>query len=437
MTTFFVVWIGQLFSLIGSELTGFTLGVWVYQQNNSATQFALISLCTLLPSILLSPIAGIIIDRWDRRLVMLISDIGAGLTTLSIALLFATNQLSLVHIYALTAIASIFNGFQNPAFIAASSLFLSKDELSKGSGLISMSEAISRLVAPALGGVLLSLIELQGVMVLDFMTFFFAVGTLLIVRFPAVPLDTATNHNADSFWLEATTAWRFLKQHPGLLALLSFFCVKNVFQGIILVLITPLALSFSTPKVLGMVLSMGGVGMIVGSGLLTLTNDQQRRTHLILTFTILMGLSIFSAGFRVSVPLFTLATFLYSLGLPLIHGSGQIIFQLKTPPQIQGRVFSFNNAVAGLAIPLGYLLGGPLSDYVFEPLMAPDGLFANTLGIIIGVGPGRGIGLMFIVLGCLHCLLVFAVSRYLPFIEVETLLPDQIEKKVSQEVVQA
>ncbi len=436
MATFLIVWIGQLLSLIGSELTGFTLGVWVYQQNNSATQFALISICTLLPSILLSPMAGVLIDRWDRRLVMLMSDIGAGLTTLTIAILLATNQLSIVHIYALMAIASVFNGFQHPAFVAASSLLLPKHQLARGSGLISMSEAISRLVAPVLGGVLLFLIDLKGVMMVDFTTFLFAVVTLLVVRFPAVPTSNVTDQDKDSFWVEATTAWRFLRQHPGLMALLSFFCVKNVFQGTILVLITPLALSFSTPKVLGMVLSMGGVGMILGSSLLTLTNDRQRRTHLIFTFTTLLGMSVFVAGFRVSVPLFTVATFLYSVGLPLIHGSGQVIFQLKTPPQIQGRVFSFNNAVAGLAIPLGYLLGGPLSDYVFEPLMVSDGLFASTVGAIIGVGPGRGIGLMFMLLGCLHVLLALIASRYIPLVKVETLLPDQLENIIPQEIVQ-
>lgn len=435
MATFLIVWIGQLLSLIGSELTGFTLGVWVYQQNNSATQFALISICTLLPSILLSPIAGVLIDRWDRRLVMLMSDIGAGVTTLIIALLLVTNHLSIFHIYILTAISSVFNGFQHPAFVAASSLLLPKHKLAQGNGLISMSEAISRLVAPALGGVLLSLIDLKGVMMVDFTTFLMAVATLLMVRFPGVPKDLDTEAE-DSFWVEVTSAVRFLRQHPGLMALLSFFCIKNVFQGIILVLMTPLALSFSTPRMLGIVLSMGGVGMILGSGLLTLTNDRQRRTHLIFTFTGLLGIAIFAAGFRVSVPLFIVATFLYSLGLPLIHGSGQVIFQLKTPPQIQGRVFSFNNAVAGLAIPLGYLVGGPLSDYVFEPLMTADGALAGSIGAMIGVGPGRGIGLMFMVLGLLHGLLALIASRYSPLVKVETLLPDQLENKIPQEIIQ-
>lgn len=437
MATFLIVWIGQLLSLIGSELTGFTLGVWVYQQNNSATQFALISICTLLPSILLSPIAGVLIDRWDRRLVMLMSDIGAGGITLTIATLLVTNHLSIFQIYILTAISSVFNGFQYPAFVAASSLLLPKQKLAQGTGLISMSESISRLVAPALGGVLLSLIDLKGVMMVDFTTFLVAVATLLVVRFPRIPKDLETEAEAeDSFWVEVTTAVRFLRRHPGLMALLSFFCVKNVFQGIILVLMTPLALSFSTPRMLGIVLSMGGVGMILGSGLLTLTNDRQRRTHLIFTFTALLGMAVFAAGFRVSVPLFTVATFLYSLGLPLIHGSGQVIFQLKTPPKIQGRVFSFNNAVAGLAIPLGYLVGGPLSDYVFEPLMATDGVLASTVGAVIGVGPGRGIGLIFMVLGGLHGLLALVASRYSPLVKVETLLPDQLDNTVSQKTVQ-
>ena len=430
MKTFMIVWIGQSLSLIGSELTGFALGIWVYQQNGSATEFAIISLCTLLPTVLISPISGVFLDRWNRRHVMILSDIGAGVSTLSIALLLFTGHLSVTHIYGLTAIASIFGGFQKPALVATSSLLLPKDKLIQGSGLMSMSIGLASLIAPVLGGVLLSLIQLQGIMAIDFVTFLVGVVTLGIVRFPPVPRqplnsELAGNETAwETFWAELTCAWIFLRQRPGLLGLLGFFCGKNILQGMILVLMTPLALSFTTPKVLGIVLSIGGIGMIVGSSLLPLVGRQKRRTSLIFVFTLLLGLSIFSAGLRVSVPLFAIATFLYSLALPFIHGPGQVIFQLKTPADLQGRVFSFNEAVSGLAVPCGYIIAGPLSDHIFEPLMAVGGPLSGVMGPLIGVGPGRGIGLLFMVIGILHGLLSWVSYRYRPLRYVERLIPD-------------
>jgi len=291
-----------------------------------------------------------------------------------------------------------------------------------------MSVGLATLIAPALGGILLAGIQLQGVMLIDFVTFSSAVVTLAIVRFPPVPSQSLAANAAEkvTFWQELTCAWDFLRQHPGLLGLLSFFCGKNILQGMVLVLMTPLALSFTTPKVLGIVLSMGGVGMIVGSGLLTFIDEKKRRTSLIFVFTLLLGGSIFAAGLRVSVPLFAIATFLYSLGIPFIHGPGQVIFQLKTPPGIQGRVFSFNDAVTGLAMPCGYIIAGPLADHVFEPLMAVNGPLSRSIGPLIGIGPGRGIGLLFLVIGCLHVVLSFAAYRARSLRYVEDLIPDAL-----------
>ena len=182
--TFLTVWLGQSVSLIGSGLTSFALGVWVFERSGSITQFALIGLFAVLPRVLLSPLAGIIVDRWDRRRAMILSDAGAGLCTLSVVLLMTAGRLEVWHIFLLTAASSAFSALQWPAYMAAITLLMPKQHLGRANGLVQLGRALSEILAPALAGILMSVIGLQGVILIDFATFGFAVLTLLPVRFP-------------------------------------------------------------------------------------------------------------------------------------------------------------------------------------------------------------------------------------------------------------
>jgi MFS family permease len=149
MRTFVLVWVGQLISLLGTHLTGFALGVWVFQRTGSVTQFALISVCTTLPGIIISPLAGALVDRWERRWAMILSDSGAGLSTLVIALLLLSNHLEIWHIYIATAVGSIFNAFQWPAYTAAITLLVPKRHLGRASGMTQLGEAVALIAAAA------------------------------------------------------------------------------------------------------------------------------------------------------------------------------------------------------------------------------------------------------------------------------------------------
>lgn len=184
MKTFLFIWFGQLISLIGSQLTSFALGIWVYQNTGSVTQLALISFFTVLPGLAISPIAGALVDRWDSRWMMIISDSIAGLSTLSIALLLVIGQLQIWHIYLAATINSVSSAFQWPAYVAATALLVPKKHLSRANGMTKLSEALARLLSPICGGFLVILIQLQGVILLDLATFLLALTTLLIVKFP-------------------------------------------------------------------------------------------------------------------------------------------------------------------------------------------------------------------------------------------------------------
>ncbi|HEY75568.1 MAG TPA: MFS transporter [Thermoflexia bacterium] len=424
--TFLVIWAGQLVSLVGSGLTGFALGVWVYQRTGSVTQFALISLSTALPGILFSPIAGALVDRWDRRWAMILSDVGAGLCTLAMAVLLLLNRLQVWHIYIAMAVSSAFSAFQWPAYSATTTLLVPQKHLGRASGMVQLGQALAQIVSPTLAGVLMGIIRIQGVILIDFATFLFAVFTLAMVRIPRPPTTEEGKAGEGSLLREAAYGWTYIRARPGLLGLLFFFAAANFVVGIVGVLFTPLVLSFTTTAVLGLLLSVGGGGFLTGSLAMSIWGGPKRRVYGVLGFNLLLGTVLFAAGFPPRAWILGVAAFLAYFSLPMINGCSQAIWQGKVAPDVQGRVFAVRRMVAWASLPLAYLAAGPLADRVFEPLMAEGGLLAGSVGRVIGVGVGRGIGLLYILLGGLLLLTTAVAYLYPRLREVERELPDVV-----------
>jgi MFS transporter, DHA3 family, macrolide efflux protein len=428
MKVFYLVWFGQMISMIGSSLTGFALGIWVYQQTHSITQFSLVSLSLVLPIILVSPIAGALVDRWNRRWVMILSDSGSGLSTLMIAILLATNHLEIWHIYLATALSSTCSAFQWPAYKASITMLVSQQHLGRANGMVQLGQALGQLIAPVLGGVLLVFIQLRGIVLVDFCTFLFALIPLLIVRFPN-PKDTVSEDSEKKPLLRSIVdGWQYISDRSGLRGLLIFFAVSSFIEGIVEALFTPLVLSFASEIELGTILSIGGMGMLIGSLVVSTWGGSQRHILNVLGFTLLGGLSIVAAGMRTSVGLVAVAAFLFFFGLPISNSSSQVIFQKKVSPHIQGRVFALTGTIATSSLPLAYLVAAPLAEKIFEPLMSSNGLLSGSFGQMIGVGSGRGIGLLFIILGILTILITIAAYQYPRLRFVDDELPDAIHK---------
>ena len=251
MRTFFVIWSGQLVSTIGSGLTGFALGVWIYQETGSVTMFALNMLAVAVPNLVVSPFAGALVDRWDRRWVMIMSDTGAGLATLSIAVLYMTDNLEVWNIILATAFNSAFSTFQWPAYSAVTTLLVPKEQLGRAGGMVQIGEAISQLLAPAAGGALFVTIGLGGVIAIDFVTYLFAVLTLLFVRVPSPERSEAGKEGQGSIWKEALYGWTYISARAGLLGLLLVFAAFNFVSGLIYPLIMPMILDMTSADVLG------------------------------------------------------------------------------------------------------------------------------------------------------------------------------------------
>ena len=425
MSIFVLVWLGQLVSLLGSNLTNFALDVWVYQQNGSVTQLSFLILFTTLPNVIISPLAGALVDRWDRRWVMIISDSGAAFITMTIAILLATGKIEIWHIYLASALIASLSAFQWPAYNAATTLLVPKKHLGRASGMTQLAQAVGQLISPILGGVLLGFIQLSGIFVLDLSSFLFALTTLILVRFPHQKVTQNQENNKTSLLTQALYSFHYLRTHSGLMALLLFIASSNFLVGILHVLTYPLILSFASPAQLGMIMSFGGVGMVTGSLFMsTWGSGRQNYINILLCFMLLNGFSLMVAGLYPSTLLFAVFAFLFFLGLPFINSSALVIFQKKVPPDLQGRVFSLVGAISSSCLPIAYLISGPMADKIFEPLMAVNGPLAGTIGQLIGTGPGRGIGLMFIVLGILTMLMTIIAYQYPPLRLVEHELPD-------------
>lgn len=423
------IWAGQLVSLIGSGLTSFALGVWAYQRSGSVTQFALIIFFAGLPGILLAPLAGTLVDRWDRKWVMLASDTASGVITLVIAGLLWQDSLAIWHIYIAAALNSMFKTFQWPAYIAATTLMVPKKHYARVGGMMQFGQAASEIVAPLLAGLLMVTIDIQGVLVADFATFLFAVGVLALVKVPK-PERSAEGEAASKlpFKKQLTFGFSYIAKRQGLMALLLFFAMINFVVSIATVLLTPMILSFTDEAVLGTVLSVSSAGMLVGSIVMMVTGGPKRRIYGILGFGLVLGVAVFFAGLRPYAPLITGAVFLMMFGVPIINGCSQAIWQSKVEPDIQGRVFAVRRMVAQFTVPIADLSAGPLADFLFEPAMARGGPLAPTLGPLLGgAGDGRGIGLLFVTIALFPILVSIAGWLYRPLRNVETDLPDAVE----------
>lgn len=402
MLTFLVIWAGQVVSLFGTSLTSFALGVWVYEQTGMATKFALMGLFSSLPAILFSPVAGALVDRWDRRWAMILSDSGSALVTLVLAALLFSHRLELGYLYAALVVSSLFTSFQWPAWSATTALLVPKHQLGRASGLEQSGQAVSQILAPMAGGFLLVAIHIQGVMLIDVATYLAALLTLLWARVPR-PAGSGepASEKPPKLSEQVRAGWRFIADRPGLRALLLYLAMINLVAGFNMALATPLVLSIASPAALGIVLAVASAGLLLGGLVMSAHGGPRRRMAGVIGFGLVYSLGFLMTGLRASVPLIAAASFLAMFSVPLVNGCSQAVWQSKVPPALQGRVFALRRMIAQATLPLAFLIAGPLADWVFEPLLSEGGALAGSLGTLLGTGKGRGIGLLYVLLGLL------------------------------------
>ena len=433
MKTFFIIWIGQLMSLLGTGMTRFALILWAWQQTGEATTLALLGFFAYIPQVLIGPFAGIVVDRHDRRLVMMIADGCAGLMTIGLLLLFFTGHLRISHLYVIQTLTSVFEAFQRPAYSAATTMLVPKEQYARTSGMRSLAASTSTILAPILAGGLLALINIDGIMLIDVVTFVCAMGTLFFVRIPHPKAITQTvDAHTSSRLRKLSFGFRYIVKRKGLLGLLLIFSGMNLFATLTYLSILPamiLARTNSNSIALAVVQGALGIGGIVGGLIISIWGGPKRRIHACLlgaALSFLIG-DLFLAVGR-SLPVWTVAAFLASVFIPFIDSAHQAIWQSKVAPDVQGRVFSAKSMMQLATFPIGYLLAGALADSFFEPAMAVGGPLSEVFGWLVGEGPGAGIALMFVCTSLLGMTMSLSGYLFRSVRDVEIDVPDHAVK---------
>jgi len=428
MTAFTIVWFGQVISLMGSAMSGFALTLWAWQTYQSATVMALVGFFNFAPTILFSPLAGALVDRWNRKLVMMLSDLATGLMSVIIFVLLAFGHLEIWQLYLTGVIAGSFQAFQWPAYSASSTLMVPKQQYARASGMMGLADMGSGILSPILAAALIGTIRLQGILLIDIATFIFAISVLLWIVVPQ-PKQTSDGQLAQgSLWKESLYGFQYIWARKPLLGLQLVFFGGNFLASVGFTLMAPmlLARTLNNAVTLGSVESVGAIGGVLGGLAITAWGGMQHKVHGVLLgwgFSAIFGLILLGSG---SSPL-GWAVFL-GLGMffhPIIDSSNQAIWQAKVAPDIQGKVFSVRRLIAQLSVPLSLLMAGPLADQVFEPaLSSQQGSLSGVFSWLVGTGPGAGMALMLVIAGAFS-VLIAACGYLIPAIRnVETLLPD-------------
>jgi MFS transporter, DHA3 family, macrolide efflux protein len=423
---FLTMWSGQSVSQLGSRLTAFAVGVWLYQKTGQATPLFLSAIFGFLPGVLLAPFAGVIVDRSDRRLVMLLVCIGHLLLS-SLFYLLLRGDIQLWMIYAILAFGSAIETFQYPAEVSSISVLVHKDQLGQANGLFSISSGVTDLAAPILGGILVTQIGIVGVVLLDLISFAFEFITLNLIRIPRpTQSQEGSSMKGAGILAQAKDGFRFILERPGLLSLLITFSGVNFIGGIIGELQAPLILARTgSSSILGIVGAAFGVGVLLGGVYMTSTGGPKPRVHGVfagLGISGILGQALF--GLAQSTPVWMLANFCAGFLLPVLNGCSQSIWQAKTPADIQGRVFTARRQIAQITGPVAALIAGPLADQVFTPVM--NGSLGSSLSWLLGAAPGRGFAAMWLVFGILSSLTGFAGYLRPAARNVELEIPDAV-----------
>ena len=436
MLAFFIVWVGQIISILGSSMVGFALTLWAWRETGSATALALVGLFSFGPTVVLSPIAGALVDRWNRKLVMMLSDLGAGISSIVVLLLYYSGHLEIWHLYITGAFAGAFQAFQFPAYSAAIATMLPKEQFGRANGMMSLAEAAPGIFAPVLAGLLLGLVDIEGVLLIDIITFVVALSALAVVHIPQPPVTDAGKAARGSLWKEAGYGFRYIVDRHSLLGLQLVFLGINLVSTFGFTVLQPmiLARTANNAQVLGTVLSAGGIGGLVGGLVMSTWGGPRRRVHGVLGGMILSSLlGVCVMGLGRSLPFWFAASFFSMFFIPILNGSNQAIWQAKVAPDVQGRVFAARRLIAQISAPLAMLVAGPMADYVFEPAMREQGTLAWLFGWLVGTGPGAGMALMLVGAGVAG--VVIAAAAYLaPAVRnAESILPDYAGIKTQTE----
>ncbi|MEM1368908.1 MAG: MFS transporter [Cyanobacteria bacterium P01_H01_bin.15] len=433
MRTFIQIWVGQLVSTIGSFMTVFALIFWVWNETGSATSLALVTFFSQVPRIIVTPLAGIVVDRFPRKQLIILGDVVAMLCTVLIGLLFLNDSLKIWHLYGIVALYGSFGQLQTLAYSTSIALLVPKEDYTRAESMVASVNYSGAIFSPILAGSLYPLIGLRGIIGIDLSTFLVAFALLLAVKIPTAPKQKTNENSRDEInntqvsWQNLTFGFRYIFARPGFVALVMAFSFFALPSDIGKALYNPMILARSggNEQVLGIVTTAAGIGGVIGALFLSWQGGFKRRINgLLLGFAGTAACKIV-LGLGQSLEVWVIAHFLATLLIPLYYSSSNAIWYAKIPPALQGRVLAADQMIGLIIGSLAPLVAGPLADYVFEPAMQADGVLAPWFGTIFGTGTGSGMALLYTSMAVIMLAIGLGGYCFPTLRDVEEILPDQ------------
>lgn len=400
LKSFFILWITQSFSALGSAMTNFALVIWIYQKSGSALTTAMLAVCSYAPYVLMSIFAGAVSDKWNKKIIMLICDSFSAVCTIAVMILLKNNCLQVWHLYFINALNGLMNTVQQPASDVALTLLIPEKYYQKTSGMRSFSNSLVTVLTPAFASALMAFAGIKAVIIFDLATFTTAFVVLLF--FIEIPEIKKESKKAESLSQSVRNGILWLNRNKGILWLMLFLSAINFIASIYESALPAMILSKSNETVLGAVNSCVGIATLMGSVIVTFMPEPKNRVKIIcgcLFFS--MSTENFMLAFGENLVIWCIGALCGWIFIPLMNANMDVIFRTNIPADIQGRIYSIRNTLQFFTIPLGYFMGGFLLDNIFEPFVSG----------FSGTEKGDGASLLFFVIGIMGVVICFVFSR--------------------------
>ncbi|MCH7344954.1 MFS transporter [Pelomonas sp. CA6] len=403
---FWLLWTGQTISMVGTQMVQFAMSVWIYERTNSALSFAGAIVASLLPAVLVSPVAVSVVDRLKRRNVMIAADSIAALMTLMLLILLWRERLEVVHLYVFTAIASVVSAFQGPAFEASVASIVNKGLLTRAAGAFGVSATALGVVAPSVAGALIAVIGLPGIIAIDLLTF--VSGTMFVwyafslAKSSSEKLKTGTLTEAlrDSR-KNFVSALGFFKRDTLMLALLLYSMMQAGLIAVSVSLVVPLILEKYDAQTLGMVLSFEALGALAGSMAMVWLDMPERRMRIVLVCDAIVAACVLMVGLVDGVPGLCAVEFLAGLSAAVASSCVFALWMTRVPESQRGGILVLTSTSTMLATASTVVFGGLLVERVLKPAFRTEHWIAEALGRMVSPGEGQAVAAMFVMCGLL------------------------------------
>jgi MFS transporter, DHA3 family, macrolide efflux protein len=415
---FLIIWLGELISNIGHGMTAFGLGVYVWQMTHSAVDVAMVEMAALLPMILLAPAAGVLADRFDRRLLMILGDTVSAFGLIAMLVIMLTGDIQVWQICLCVGFSSLFSALLDPAYKATITDLLTEDEYAKASGMVGIAASSKFLISPIIGGLILAVSSMEMILIIDILTFAVTVAAVLTVR-KSLAVKTQVKKELD-FFKDLKEGWQIVLESNGVMLLIVLVSCLMFYLGIIQVLSKPIILSLASEQTTGILQTVVACGMMVSSIMIGRGILKKNYVNVMVASFIASGITMAGFGATTSIPVIIISGFLFFATLPFATTCIDVLIRKNIDNEKQGRAWGLISLISQLGYVVSYVFAGVLADYVFNPALVEGGVLADTVGKIIGTGETRGIGFLIILAGLGLIITALFVSKSKSIREMET-----------------